>query len=183
MDKNLLERHREYAGSEEAFAVLFVKQHLPQAKGHWVDPIDFERYEMSPDNMHFRFVVGDLYPRKLQPKYPPKAAFAASGKVDEEAYYLMVRAITWETAHADIEQQKAARVQPQRFEIRGVSYNKNRGNRNFFRENAPPEVKALAANLHDRTNPLWDIALQYANRPEFVYEVRSAKVYYHKRGN
>ena len=177
MDQKLLARYREYAGSKEAFAVLFVKQHLAEAKGHWVDPVDFERYEMSPDDMHFRFVVGGLYPRKLQPKYPPKTAFAANGKIDEKAYYLMVRAITWETAHADIEQQKAARVRPLRFEVRGVSYDRNRGNTNFFREDAPPEVKALAANLADRTNPLWDIALQYANRPEFVYEVRRAKVY------
>ena len=61
--------------------------------------------------------------------------------------------------------------------MRGVSYDKNRGSANFFREDAPPEVKALAANLSDRTNPLWDIALQYANRPEFVYEIRRAKVY------
>ena len=177
MDQKLLARYREYAGSEEAFAVLFVKQHLAQAKGHWVDPVDFERYEMSPDNMHFRFVIGGLYPRKLQPKNPPKAAFGANGKIDEKAYYLMVRAITWETAHADIEQQKAARVRPLRFEVRGVSYDKNRGNNNFFREDAPAEVKALAANLSDRTSPLWDIALQYANQPEFVYEIRRAKVY------
>ncbi|MDD3576409.1 MAG: hypothetical protein RBS14_02930 [Atribacterota bacterium] len=177
MDQKLLARYREYAGSEEAYAVLFVKQHLAQAKGHWVDPVDFERYEMSPDNMHFRFVLGGLYPRKLQPKYPPKSAFGANGKIDEKAYYLMVRAITWETAHADIEQQKAARVRPLRFEVRGVSYDKNRGNSNFFREDAPPEVKALATNLSDRTNPLWDIALQYANQPEFVYEIRKAKVY------
>ena len=177
MDQKLLARYREYAGSEDAFAVLFVKQHLAQAKGHWVDPVDFERYELSPDNMHYRFVVGGLYPRKLQPKYLPKAAFSANAKFDEKAYYLMVRAITWETAHADIEQQKAARVRPLRFEVRGVSYDRNRGNTNFFREDAPPEVKALAANLADRTTPLWDIALQYANRPEFVYEIRRAKVY------
>jgi hypothetical protein len=28
-------RKREYARTEEAFAVLFVKKHLAQAKGHW----------------------------------------------------------------------------------------------------------------------------------------------------
>ena len=68
MDEKLLARYRKYAGTEEAFAVLFVKKHLAQAKGHWVDPVDFQRYEMSPDNMHFRFVVGGLYLRKLHPK-------------------------------------------------------------------------------------------------------------------
>lgn len=177
MDQKLLARYQKYAGSEEALAVLFVKEHLVEAKGHWVDPVDFERYEMSPNNMHFRFVGGGLYARKLQPKYPPKADFVANGKVDEDAYYLMVRAITWETAHTDIQQQKAAKIRPLRFNVRGVSYDRNRGSTNFFREDAPKEIKALAANLSDRTHPLWDKALQYANAPEFVYEIRKIKVY------
>lgn len=61
MDHRLLARYREYASTEEAYAVLFVKMHLAQAKAHWVDIVDFRRYEMSPDNLHFRFVVGGLY--------------------------------------------------------------------------------------------------------------------------
>ncbi len=40
------------------------------------------------------------------------------------------------------------------FKITGVSYDKNRGNKNYFRADAPPEIKALARNLNDRTNPL-----------------------------
>lgn len=88
----------------------------------------------------------------------------------------MTRAITWEVAHTDIEQQKAKRVSPLKFEIKGVSYDKNAGNKGFFRDDAPLEIKALAENLNDRTNPLWDKALQYANAPEYVYEVRQARV-------
>lgn len=83
----------------------------------------------------------------------------------------MVRAVTWETAHKDIEQQKSKNIAPQRFKITGISYDKNRG-KDFFREDAPPEIKALANNLNDRTNPLWERALQYANKPEFVYEIK-----------
>jgi len=60
MDDRLLARYREYARTEEAYAVLFVKTHLVQAKGHWVDIVGFRRYEMSPDNLHFRFVVGGI---------------------------------------------------------------------------------------------------------------------------
>ena len=176
MDERLLKRYREYASSEEAFAVLLVKKHLAQAKGHWVDVVNCRRYEMSPDNMHFRFVVGGLFKRKIHPKYPPQSDYTINGKFDERAYYLMTRAITWETAHTDIEQQKARRIAPQKFEIKGVSYDKNAGNKGFFRADAPPEIKALAKNLNDRTNPLWDRALQYANAPEFVYEVRQARV-------
>ena len=176
MDETLLKQYREYASTEEAFAVLLVKKHLAQAKGHWVDVVNCRRYEMSPDNMHFRFVVGGLFKRKIHPKYPPRSDYTKNGVFDERAYYLMTRAITWEAAHTDIEEQKSRRVAPLKFEIKGVSYDKNAGNTGFFRSDAPPEIKALTANLRDRTNPLWDRALQYANRPEFVYEVRQARV-------
>lgn len=133
----------------------------------------------AADNMHFRFVVGGLFKRKIQPKYPPRSHYTANGKFDERAYYLMTRAITWETAHTDIEQQKANRVAPLKFEIKGVSYDKNKGSNSYFRDDAPPEIRALADNLLDRTNPLWDRAMQYINAPEFIYEVRQARIIPH----
>lgn len=176
MDDRLLARYREYASTEEAYAVLFVKTHLVQAKGHWVDVVDFRRYEMSPDNLHFRFVVGGLYKRKIHPQYPPRSAYMVNGRFVERDYYLMTRAITWETAHKDIEQQKAMKTRPLKFEVTGVSYDRNRDNKSFFRDDAPPEIKALANNLYDRTDPLWDQAMQYINTPEFVYEIRRARV-------
>lgn len=179
MDDRLLQRYREYASSEEAFAVLLVKKHLPRTKGYWVDIVNCRRYEMSADSMHFRFVVGGLFKRKIHPKYPPRSDYTTNGKFDERAYYLMTRALTWEAAHTDIEQQKSKRISPLKFEIKGVSYDKNAGNKGFFRDDAPPEIKALANNLQDRTNPLWGKALQYANAPEFVYEVRQARILPH----
>ena len=176
MDDRLLKRYRDYASTEEASAVLLVKKHLAQAKGHWVDVVNCHRYEMSPDNMHFRFVFGGLFRRKIHPKYPPRSAYTRNGTFDERAYYLMTRAITWEAAQTDIEQQKAKGITPLKFEIKGVSYDKNAGSKGYFRDDAPPEIKALADNLHDRTDPLWDRAMQYINAPEFVYEVRQARV-------
>jgi hypothetical protein len=89
----------------------------------------------------------------------------------------MVRAITWETAHKDIEQQKSKGVRPRKFKITGISYDKNRGKKGFFRQDAPAEIKALAHNLSDRTNPLWDKALQYINEPEFVYKIKKIHIY------
>lgn len=175
MDDQLLKKYLQYASTEEAFAVLFVKKHLAQAKGHWVDIVDCRRYEMSSDNLHFRFVIGGLYKRKIQPRYPSKSAYTIDGQFDEHRYYLMVRALTWETAHKDIEQQKSKSEASRKFKITGISYDKNRGNKEFFRKDAPPEIKALANNLNDRTNPLWDQALRYANKPEFVYEIK--KIY------
>ena len=172
MNEKLLKKYLKYAGTDEAFAVLFAKKHVEDTRGHWVDVVDCRRYEMSSDNLHFRFVVGGLYRRKIQPQYPSKSQFTVDGKFDEHRYMLMVRAITWETAHKDIEQQKLKGIAPRKFKITGVSYDKNRDNKNFFRDDAPPEIKALAKNINDRTNPLWDAALRYANKPEFVYKIR-----------
>ena len=176
MDERLLAKYRAYASTEEAFAVLFVKKHLAQAKGCWIDVVDCQRYEMSPDEMHFRFVRGGLFKRTLIPEYPPKSAYSLNGRFDERGYDLVTRAITWETAHKDIKQQKAARIRPLKFEVTGVSYDSNRDNTDFFRNDAPPEIKALANNLSDRSDPLWDKALQYANTPEYVYEIRQARL-------
>ena len=171
MDGKLLKKYLEYANTEESFAVLFVKKHIAQAKGHWVDIVDCRRYEMSSDKLHFRFVVGSLYKRKIQPQYPSKSAYTI-GKFDEQRYRLTIRAITWETAHKDIEQQKSENIASSKFKITGVSYDKNRNNKNYFRDDAPPEIKALANNLNDRTSPLWGKAMQYINKPEFVYKVK-----------
>jgi hypothetical protein len=173
MDDNLLRKYLQYARTDEAFAVLFVKKHLAEARGHWIDIVDCRRYEMSSDHLHFRFVVGGLYKRRIQPQYPSKSAYVIDGHFDERSYYLMIRAITWETAHQDIQQQKSKNVAPRKFKITGISYDKNRSNKDYFREDAPPEIKALANNLNDRTNPLWDVALRYVNRPEFVYEIKN----------
>jgi len=177
MDNKLLKKYLEYANSEDAFAVLFVKKHLPQAKGHWVDIFTSERYERSSDKLHFRFVAGRLYKRRIQPKYPPKDAYIIDGKFDEHRYYQMARAITWDTAHKDIEQQKSKKVTPLRFNMKGVCYDKIRSSEDFFRDDAPPEIMALAKNLHDRTNPMWDKAIRYIRGPELVYEIKQISIY------
>ncbi|EDN70718.1 conserved hypothetical protein [Beggiatoa sp. PS] len=178
----------EYVNTEEDFAVLFVKKYLVEAKGHWVDIIDCSQYditdcsqyditdcsqyEMSSDDLHFRFVIGGLYKLRIQPIYPSKSAFTINGKFDKHQHDLTRRVITWKTAHKDIELQKSEKVEPRKFKITGVCYDKNRNNKNFFRADAPPEIKALANNLRDRTNPLWGKALQYAIEPEFIYEIK-----------
>ncbi|MGF1836775.1 hypothetical protein [Photobacterium sanguinicancri] len=176
MDEKLLSKYLEYAGTEEALAVLFVKKNINKAKGYWVDISDCRRYDMSKDDLHFRFVNGGLYKRKIKPQYPPKSAFTVNGKFEEREYYLAIRAITWETAHRDIELQKRKRVKAVNFKITGVSYDKNRGNKNYFRSDAPQEIKALADNLSDRTNPLWDRAVAYVNKPEFVYKIKKIQI-------
>ena len=88
----------------------------------------------------------------------------------------MTRAITWDTALKDIEQQKLKYVHPLKFEITGVCYDKNKSCQGYFREDAPEEIKELVNNLHDRTNPLWERALQYINKPEFIYKIRQVRL-------
>jgi len=100
----------EYASTNEAMAIVFVKKHMLESAQKWVDVVDCERYELSEDKLHFRFVEYGLYKRTLKPKYPPKSQFTNNGEFDENSYYIAVRAITWEAANLDIEQQKALSV-------------------------------------------------------------------------
>jgi hypothetical protein len=172
MDDTLLRRYLEYANSEEATAVLFVKKQIAQAKGHWVDILNCCRCFESEDPLHFKFVTGGLFRRRIQPQYPPRSTFTKDGKFDERNYYLAVRAITWEAAHRDIEQQKSMRASHLRFKLTGVVFVRLRTDKNFFRDDAPPEIKALADNLNVRTNPLWDRAVRYINGPELVYRAK-----------
>lgn len=63
-----------------------------------------------------------------------------------------------------------------KFKITGARYVKNRDSRNYFRDDAPPGIKALAKNLYDRTNPPWGKAMQYVNEPEFVYKIKQVSI-------
>lgn len=128
ISKKLLKKYIEYASSNEALAVLFVKQELKKSVGHWVDIVDFESYhDISYKNLEFKFVICSLYKRTIKPKYPPKSEFKVNGKFDEENYYRSIRAITWGTAQEDIQQQKRKSIKATKYEIRGVKYNRNRG--------------------------------------------------------
>lgn len=172
MDDTLLKRYLEYASSEEAKAVLFVKNQIAQAKGHWVDILNCRRYCESGDPFHFKCVMGGLFRRRIQTQYPRKSAFSKDGRFDERTYYLAVRAITWEAAHRDIEQHKSKRASHLRFKLTGIFYVRHRTQKNFFRDDAPPEIKTLAANLNNRTNPLWGKAVRYINSQESVYRAK-----------
>ncbi len=172
MEDRLLRRYLEYASSEEAKAVLFVKNRIAQAKGHWVDVLNCRRSNKSEDPFHFKFVTGCLFRRRIQPQYPPKSTLSNNGRFDERRYHLVVRAFTWEAAHRDIEQQKSQRASYLRFRVTGIMYVRLRTAKNLFRDDAPPEIKLLADNLNVPTNPFWDRAVEYFNRPELVYKAK-----------
>lgn len=170
MDKDLIAKYIKYANSVESYAVLFVKKYLSNSEGKWVDILDYEDHRYYYENyLEFKSVECALYDRKLKPVYPPKKNF----KSDLD-YELACRAITWETANKDIDIQKNKNVKVTVYLIEGVKYNSTRG-KDYFVDNAPPEIKKLANNINDRTDPLWDKALQYARKPNYVFKIKQIK--------
>ncbi|MBE0451848.1 MAG: hypothetical protein IBX70_13555 [Clostridia bacterium] len=171
MDNELLKKYIKYASSSEAFAVLFVKKYLGASEGHWVDILDYDdhRYYYQ-ENLEFKRVECAIFERKIKPVYPPKSGFKSTND-----YEMACRAITWETANKDILYQRNKKIKPQVYQIEGVKYNATRGT-TYFIDNAPAEIKDLERNLFDRTNPLWDEALQYVRKPNYVFKIRQIKL-------
>lgn len=171
----LLKKYIEYASSDEALAVLFVKKELKQSKGYWIDIVDFESYnDISVDDLEFKFVVCGLYKRKIKPNYPPKSRFVNNGKFDEKEYYKAVRAITWHTANEDIQQQKTNGVKCVNYQIKGVKYNKNRGK--FTKR--PPWLDSPAwkdIDIHSLRGTDRSYVQQFMAPPDWRYEIKSIK--------
>ncbi|MDE7243324.1 MAG: hypothetical protein K2O18_05005 [Oscillospiraceae bacterium] len=167
-----INKYLDYARSPEAFAVLFAKKHLKQAgDGVWVDILDYDApggYRI--ERLRFRRVECELFPRRTKPKYPLRRNF------DSESEYVMAcRAVTWEAACRDIGNQRLAGYHGRRYRIDGVCYPADRhvsriavpDPETYFIESAPEEIKALAKDLNNRTDPLWDRAMRYV-RPEYL---------------
>lgn len=162
LDDEFDDEYFDYLRSAEAKAISFTRRYLPQAKGCWVDMLAFREYP-SVSNVYsskfpnYSLVLCELYEKRILPQYPSEFDFE-----DELMYYRAIRRITWETANKDIEQQKSEGVKPPRFKL--IGYNDESKNTGYFRDDAPPEIKALANNLNDKTNPLWDKAHRYFNK-------------------
>lgn len=175
LTKDKLRKYLEYASTDEARAVLFVKEQLNKSAGHWIDVIDCESYENYDSNViEFKFVTCGLYKRKIKPTYPPKLNFTVNGKFDEREYYLSVRAITWETANKDISQQKNKGIKGDIYEIRGVKYNKNRGK--FIKE--PPWLNDPAwknVDIYSLRGTDRSYVQQFLAPPDWRYEIKSIR--------
>jgi hypothetical protein len=163
----------EYASTAEAMAILFVKKNMQQqSAGKWVDIISCEQYERSEDKLHFRFVECGLYRRMIKPKYPPQSEFMNKGNFDERSYYTAIRAITWETANRDIEQQKAQGVIGEKYRITGVRYNKNKGKY----KSKPPWLDPNSIFYGASPSTFrWHERRAYEYEPEWVYEIKAIR--------
>ena len=175
LSDELLEKYLEYAQSEEAFAVLFVKKYLNAADGKWIDILETHSDE-EPRKLEFLSLKCELFQRKILPQYPPKSEYYVPGFFDKDEHYhpgyfdelkyiTACRAITWDTAHEDIDQQRAKNIQGAVFLIEGKYVQMPNPNyrKGFFIDTAPIEIKALANNLDDRSDPLWEKAKHYIN--------------------
>ncbi|MBV5317951.1 MAG: hypothetical protein JZU50_09075 [Desulfobulbaceae bacterium] len=170
-----LKKYLEYASTDEARAVLFVKKHLNKASGHWIDIINCFPYQCdSNEDLEFKLVLCGIYARNLKPKYPLKQNFILNGIFNDKEYYLAVRAITWETAHTDISQQKDKGIEGDKFEIKGVKYNKNRGK---YTEKPPwlnnPAWKDL--DIHTLRGADRTFVEQFLAPPDWHYEIKTIR--------
>lgn len=175
MKKSLIEKYKQYCTTAESFAVLFVKKYLRAAEGKWIDILNFEIgcYNDARE-LEFEYVTCELFQKELKPKYLPRKIFAT-----EEYYILPCRAVTWETAHEDIDAQRAKNIQGVKYSLKGVRKKFKNPNYTdeYFTKDAPEEIKALANNLNDKTDPLWDIAVKYINNEEeYFYEYKLVSV-------
>lgn len=166
MTDSAIKKYLDYARSPEAYAVLFVKKYLDRADNRfWIDILAYDvpaGYEY--EKLMFKSVTCELFPRKHVPAYPPRRGFRS-----EHDYITACRAATWECAAYDINMLRKHGYHGARYRIDGVSFPRHKpGTRmeppdpaTFFTGDAPPEIKALADNLSDRTDPLWDEAMKY----------------------
>lgn len=165
-----IEKYRAYAGSQEAFAVLFVRKYLRSADSrYWVHVMRSDAYDAKA--LRFKLVRCELVPRVTEPDYPGKLEFRS-----EHDYVQACRAATWEAACYDIGRFHSRGRSGRRFEIAGVSWPLDSHESGlkictdpdkYFVQEAPPEIKALARNLNDRTDPMWDKAMRWVS-PEYA---------------
>ena len=175
MKDSLLEKYKHYCATAESFAVLFVKKYLRAAENKWIDIIDFEVGRFNDvEKLEFKYVVCELFKKNLKPKYPPKENFK-----NDADYIFACRAVTWETAHEDIDTQRQKNIHGPKYSLRGKRVKVANPNYSdeYFVKDAPEEIKALAKNLNDKTDPLWDIAFKYINQEEeYFYQYQLAGV-------
>ncbi len=106
-----------YIESGESVAVFIVRDIVNSidTKGKWVDVISLNTYYKrgSGDRMAFNWIIVELFPRKMQPKYDK----------NDSAHN---RYLTWVTAHEDIAKQRQAGFHGEKYLVLCNLYNKNK---------------------------------------------------------
>lgn len=106
-----------YIESGESAAVFIVRDivNSVDTKGKWVDVISLNTYYKrgASDRMAFNWIIVELFPRKMQPKYDK----------NDSAHN---RYLTWVTAHEDIAKQRQAGFHGEKYLVLCNLYNKNK---------------------------------------------------------
>lgn len=107
----------DYLESEEA-TIVFITKNLVNSvdtKKKWIDVVEFDCWGIRGKKYAFNYFIVELFERKIWPKFPKGATIE------------MKRAITWNTAHEDIQQQRFKGIRGPMFLITCPLYNVNKG--------------------------------------------------------
>lgn len=93
-----------YVDSSESTAVLIVRDIVKNidTKEKWIDVRHMEKRFLSDYDGDFSFIIVELFPRKQKPTYPKKMVEQTDSDYENRKRY-----ITWQTATADINHQRA----------------------------------------------------------------------------
>ena len=144
-----------YIESGESAAVFIVRDIVNSidTKGKWVDVISLNTYYKrgAGDRMAFNWIIVELFPRKMQPKYDK----------NDSAHN---RYLTWVTAHEDIAKQRQARFHGEKYLVLCNLYNKNKNKFTthtiIARKYWEPMEAYRPMDVKDPVDPEWEYRIQ-----------------------
>lgn len=144
-----------YIESGESAAVFIVRDIVNSidTKGKWVDVISLNTYYKrgAGDRMAFNWIIVELFPRKMQPKYDK----------NDSAHN---RYLTWVTAHEDIAKQRQAGFHGEKYLVLCNLYNKNKNKFTTHTIIARKYWKPMEAyrpmEVKDPVDPEWEYRIQ-----------------------
>lgn len=144
-----------YIESGESAAVFIVRDIVNSidTKGKWVDVISLNTYYKrgAGDRMAFNWIIVELFPRKMQPKYDK----------NDSAHN---RYLTWVTAHEDISKQRQAGFHGEKYLVLCNLYNKNKNKFTthtiIARKYWEPMEAYRPMEVKDPVDPEWEYRIQ-----------------------
>lgn len=144
-----------YIEGGESAAVFIVRDIVNSidTKGKWVDVISLNTYYKrgAGDRMAFNWIIVELFPRKMQPKYDK----------NDSAHN---RYLTWVTAHEDIAKQRQAGFHGEKYLVLCNLYNKNKNKFTthtiIARKYWEPMEAYRPMEVKDPVDPEWEYHIQ-----------------------
>lgn len=144
-----------YIESGESAAVFIVRDIVNSidTKGKWVDVISLNTYYKrgAGDRMAFNWIIVELFPRKMQPKYDK----------NDSAHN---RYLTWFTAYEDIAKQRQAGFNGEKYLVLCNLYNKNKNKFTthtiIARKYWEPMEAYRPMDVKDPVDPEWEYRIQ-----------------------